>query len=49
MAPQNPVKDHLLIPQHTGKRHQPVILTRDGDEPSWAIVGEVLWWIGMPT
>jgi hypothetical protein len=43
-------KDLLLIPQNTSKRHQPVILTRGGEEGSgWHIVGKVLWWIGMPS
>jgi SOS-response transcriptional repressor LexA/DNA-binding transcriptional regulator YiaG len=45
-------KDLILIPQNTSKRHQPVILTRDGDEGTesqWGIVGKVLWWIGQPS
>ena len=42
-------KDLMLIPQHTSKRHQPVILTRDGDDSQWGIVGKVLWWIGQPS
>ncbi|HEX7289473.1 MAG TPA: S24 family peptidase [Candidatus Angelobacter sp.] len=45
-------RDWMLVPQHTSKRHQPVILTREGSEDgeaSWQIVGKVLWWIGMPT
>jgi SOS-response transcriptional repressor LexA len=44
-------RDWMLVPQHTSKRHQPVILTRGGNDEgaSWQIVGKVLWWIGMPT
>ncbi|HET7871129.1 MAG TPA: S24 family peptidase [Terriglobales bacterium] len=45
-------RDWMLVPQHTSKRHQPVILTRgnNSDEGAgWKIVGKVLWWIGMPT
>lgn len=42
-------KDELLLSQRTSPRHQPVILTRDGEEGGgWAIIGEVIWWIGMP-
>jgi SOS-response transcriptional repressor LexA len=43
-------KQEILIPQHTSKRHQPIILSRNDEEESgWAIVGRVLWWIGMPS
>jgi SOS-response transcriptional repressor LexA len=39
--------DEILLAQHTSRRHQPVVLSREG-EPGWSIVGKVLWWIGMP-
>jgi len=42
-------KEFMLVPQRTSPRHEPVLLTRDGDMVSeWAIVGQVIWWIGMP-
>lgn len=42
-------KEFILVPQRTSPRHEPILLTRDGELISdWAIVGEVIWWIGMP-
>ena len=44
-------KQEMLLPQHTSKRHQPAVLSfgDDDNETGWAIVGRVLWWIGMPS
>jgi SOS-response transcriptional repressor LexA len=43
-------RQEILLPQHTSKRHQPVILSSsEDDESGWAVVGRVLWWIGMPS
>jgi SOS-response transcriptional repressor LexA len=43
-------KQEMLIPQHTSKRHQPAMLSSGDDQDTgWAVVGRVLWWIGMPS
>lgn len=40
----------MLLPNHTSKRHQPVVLAPPAEgEQGWTIIGKVLWWIGMPT
>jgi SOS-response transcriptional repressor LexA len=40
----------VLLPNHTSKRHQPVVLTPVAEgEQGWAIIGKVIWWIGVPT
>jgi SOS-response transcriptional repressor LexA len=44
-------KQEMLLPQYTSKRHQPAVLSfgDDENETGWAVVGRVLWWIGMPS
>jgi SOS-response transcriptional repressor LexA len=43
-------KQEILLSQHTSQRHQPTILSQQEDQESgWAVVGKVLWWIGMPS
>jgi SOS-response transcriptional repressor LexA/DNA-binding transcriptional regulator YiaG len=43
-------KQEILLPQHTSKRHQPIILSPlEEQDTGWAVVGRVLWWIGMPS
>lgn len=37
--------DEMLLAQHTSRRYQPIVLSR---EPGWSVVGKVLWWIGVP-
>lgn len=40
----------MLIPNHTSKRHQPVVIVAAAEgEQGWSIIGKVLWWIGIPT